>query len=126
MRLEQLQVVNYVQESQTVSVEITDDDERVYRDSVEVPSADEDTTEWGNDNWSDGAFEGYPTEAGAYRIRTWLDTQSRDEGRTVDLREYEYDCVEMRVLIGDPRMDLGSTLSIWRSFECSAEREKAE
>ncbi|ELY87900.1 hypothetical protein C483_16373 [Natrialba hulunbeirensis JCM 10989] len=126
MRLEQLQVVNYVQKSHTVSVEITDDDERVYHDSVEVPSADEDTAGWGNDTWSDGAFEDYPTEAGAYMIRTWLDTQSRDEGRTIDLREYEHDCVEMRGLIGDPRMDLGSTLSIWRSFGCSAEREETE
>ena len=119
-RLEQLQGINFDHEAHTVYVEVTDDDETVYDDMVEVPPADEESTEWGDGGWGKATFTDYPTEPGSYTVHTWRGDQSRADRRTLDLREYDQSCVEINVHIGDPdREDIRSEVSIWRSFHCS-------
>lgn len=118
-RLEQLQVVNFDHEAHTIYVEIIEGDETVYDDTIDVPAADEESTEWGDGGWGEGVFADYPTEPGAYTIHTWRSDQSREDRRTLDLGEYDFECAELMIQIGDPdREDIESELSIWRTFDC--------
>lgn len=118
-RLEGLQVVNFDHEPHTIHVEVTEDNETVYDDAIDIPAADEDSTEWGDGGWGEGVFEEYPTEPGAYAIHTWRSDQSREDQQTLDLREYDHECAEMMIYIGDPdRGEITSELSIWRTFDC--------
>ncbi|UTF55104.1 hypothetical protein [Natronosalvus rutilus] len=94
----------------------------MYDDAIDVPSADEGSTEWGDGGWGAGVFEGYPTEPGAYSIHTWRSDQSREGRQTLDLREYDHECAELMIHIGNPgREGSESELSIWRTFECNTD-----
>lgn len=118
-RLEQLRVVNFDHEAHTINVEVTEGDETVYDNEIDVPAADEEATEWGDGGWGRGVFEDYPTDPGAYAIHTWRSDQSREYQRSLDLGEYDVECAEVDIRIGDPdREDNESALSIWRTFDC--------
>ncbi|APW99873.1 hypothetical protein CHINAEXTREME_19795 [Halobiforma lacisalsi AJ5] len=116
-RLAGLTVVNFDDERHVVHARMVEDDESVYERSLEVPAADSETG-----NPGEAVFEGIPAEAGGYVLHARRDDQTREERKTVDFREYDHECVELMIRVGDPvRDDLESYLSIWRSFGCSAD-----
>lgn len=118
-RVDQLQVVNYEDNSYTLRMEITENDKTVYESSVEIPPAADASSELGDDRWSGASFEDYPTKAGSYTIRAWRSDQPQEEGLTLDLTGYDYECARIRVHIGEAREDSGPGLSFWRTFDCS-------
>ncbi|SDQ35631.1 hypothetical protein [Natronobacterium texcoconense] len=112
-------VANYDDESHVVHATIVGGDESVYERALEVPAAD---GEGENENPGEAVFEEIPTEPGEYVLHARRSDQSEEQQRTLDLREYDFECVEVMVRIGEPfREDLESTLSIWRSFDCSGD-----
>lgn len=118
-QIDQLFAVNYQSDTHTLFIDISEQDEIVYETSIEIPSAAETTSELGDDRWSGVYFEGYPTHAGSYIIQAWRADQSRDEGITLDLTDYDYECAQVRVDVGEVREDSGPRLWFRRTFNCS-------
>lgn len=118
-RIDQLQVVNYEREPYTLLLEISASDSIVYEDSIDVPSAEDPSSELGDDRWSGANFEEYPTDPGPYVVRAWGGDQSRDDGITLDLREHDHECARIRVHIGEASEESGPRLVFWRTFDCS-------
>lgn len=118
-RIDQFLAVNFEDDSYTLYIDISEHGEIVYETAIEIPSAEETTSELGDNSWSGVYFEGYPTRPGSYIIQAWRAGQSREEGITLDLTEWDYECAEVRVDIGSPREDIGSVLWFRRTFDCS-------
>lgn len=117
-RLEMLRATNFTAESHTLTVEITTDGETRYQEAVDIDAAQEEESVDGS-QWGEAAFDGYPTSPDAYVIHSWRGDQSREDGSSVDLTEYDYECVQVDVHIGDPfRDDIEDDVSLWRSFDC--------
>ncbi|RZH68859.1 hypothetical protein [Natrinema altunense] len=118
-QLDQLQIINYNDEWYVISILVSENNKAVYEDTVEVPPAEDDSTELGDNNWSGIKLKHYPTDPGSYCIHSWRSDQSLENAVTIDLAKYDQECAQVRINIGEAREDSGSALSIWRSFDCS-------
>ena len=77
VQFDELTLINSHSEPHTVTVLVFEDDEPVYRSTMEADGArerDDGTTEAGG-----GQFENYPTEPGRYELYAWYEQQSSDE-----------------------------------------------
>ncbi|WP_440767444.1 hypothetical protein [Natronorubrum sp. DTA7] len=100
-------------------MEITEDDETVYDDAIDVTPTDEEPTGETDGGWGEKSFEDYPTEPGAYTVYAWRGDRSREDRESVDFREWDAECVELQIHIGDSSDEnIESGLNIWRTFEC--------
>ena len=73
----ELTLINSHSEPHTVTVLVFEDDEPVYRSTMDAHGArerDDGTTEAGG-----GQFENYPTEPGRYELYAWYEQQASDE-----------------------------------------------
>ncbi|WP_227356906.1 hypothetical protein [Haladaptatus salinisoli] len=106
--------MNFDDEPHTVRVLLRKDGKSVYRKSLRLNAGEPADP-------SGGAFDGYPTEAGADVVYAWRDDQSKEERRELDFGDYGTDCVGFKILVGyhdEPTSDV----SIWRTVNCNADR----
>lgn len=77
IKFDELTLVNSNPEPHTVTVLVLENDEPVYRSTMDADAArerDDGTTEAGG-----GEFQEYPTEPGRYELYAWYEQQASDE-----------------------------------------------
>lgn len=117
-RIDSLLVSNFTTESRTIHLEILHEGEPELAEDITVPEATEDPPGRADIVPGEETVGGLPDGAGPYVLQSWTEREGRDTLRSLDLRDYDHECVEIMVQVGDPFQD-HTDLSIWRSFDCS-------
>lgn len=109
-----LSAANFDPEAHTIHVLLEHNGQQLYRKSAELPPFDPDTNRVeGNE------FEDIPTDPNPHMLYAWRDEQPQSEWKEFDIRNWDNQCLQINIYIGEMRQRLRGNVTIWKTADCN-------